>query len=514
MKVRLLHPERDLGLAPRLPWHLQDLLEEDLELRRLYKAMGGDDEFLLQTASKVVPLGVTDPDVIVYRQQVLADCLANRAAVQQMYDVAADGVEVKHKLFLGGLMSRDPQAILRRSARILELLATNLRQLRALCDEHAGAFKSPGFRQLLAMIAEQLSDDYLGQFDTELAELRFPRGVLLSATLGVGNKGQDYRLHQPPRRSWWEKLTGNHSGASGFVVDDQDEAGALALTELAGRALNDIASTITQSADHVQGFFGRLRTELGFYLGCVNLHERLIESGVPTCFPVPDPPGPAQFGCRGLRDVGLCLTSDAQVVGNDVDAPAKSLIMITGANEGGKTTFLRSVGTAQVMMQAGMFVTATSFHADVRDAVFTHFKREEDATLTHGKLDEELARMSQIADFIGSWSMLLCNESFASTNEREGSQIARNVVHAMVERGVKVVFVTHLYDLAHSISERHHPADLFLRAQRLPDGARTHRLQPGPPEPTSYGEDSFRRVFGAAPAATSAENRTRKPIQR
>jgi DNA mismatch repair ATPase MutS len=144
-----------------------------------------------------------------------------------------------------------------------------------------------------------------------------------------------------------------------------------------------------------------------------------------------------------------------------------------------------------------MFVTAESFRANVRDGVFTHFKREEDATLTHGKLDEELARMSHIAEYIRPASLLLCNESFAATNEREGSQIARGVVQAMVESGVKVVFVTHLYDLAHSLHARHNPADLFLRAERRPDGLRTFRLLPAEPKPTSHGEDSFRRVFGA-----------------
>ncbi|OHV05166.1 MutS-related protein [Mycobacterium talmoniae] len=495
MRVRLLDPERDVTLEPRLPWHLADLIDDDLELRRLYKAMANDDAFLLDIAQKVVPLTVTDPDVITYRQQVLADCLANRAVVQEMYDIAFDGAEVRRKVFLGGLAYRDPQAILRRSVRMLEYLRDNLKQLRSLADRHADQFRSAGFGQLLAMVREQLADDYLRQLDEQLAELQLPRGVLLSAQLGLGNKGQRHILHQPPHRSWWDKLTGGHDGY-GFTLDERDETGAQALAELAGHALNDVANIVTQSADHVQGFFERLRTELAFYLGCANLHDRLTDSGVPTCFPVPTPAGHPRFGCRGLRDVGLCLATDNEIVGNDVDADGKSLIMVTGANEGGKSTFLRSVGAAQVMMQAGMFVAAESFSADVRDAVFTHFKREEDTTMAHGKLDEELARISEIADFIGSGSLLLCNESFASTNEREGSQIARDVTRAMVECGIKVVFVTHLYDLAHSMHTRRDPASLFLRAERRPDGARTFRLRPGEPKPTSHGEDSFRRVFG------------------
>lgn len=496
MKVRLLHPECDPDLAAPIAWELHALTDEDLELPRVYEAMAAGDNFLLDIAKKVISLPVIEPDVIVYRQKVLADCFANRAVVQQLYDIAVDAVDVRRKVFLGGLMSRNPEAILRRSVRILELLRENLQQLRSLCDQHAGAFDSAGFRQLMAMIADQLSDDYLRRFDEHLRDLQLPNGVLLSAYLGPGNKGRGHVLHQAPHRNWWDKLTGNHNGGHGFVVADRDEAGAAALTELAGRAINDVANTVTQSADHVQGFFARLRTEVAFYLGCLHLHDELAKFGARTCFPVATPVGAPRFECRDLRDVGLCLATVNKVTGNDIDAGGKSLIVITGANEGGKSTFLRSVGAAQVMMQAGMFVTASSFCANVRDGVFTHFKREEDASMTHGKFDEELARMNAIADHITPTSLLLCNESFASTNEREGSEIARGIIAAMIESDVKVIYVTHLYDLASSLYARHDPADLFLRAERRPDGMRTFRLIPGAPEPTSYGEDSFRRVFG------------------
>jgi hypothetical protein len=503
MKVRLLGPERDADLDPRLPPKITAMVEDDLELRTLYKAMANGDQFLYSVAEKVIPLGVTDPAVIEYRQNVLADCMANPAVVQQMYAIAVDAVEVRRKVFLGGMLFRDPQAILHSSVQILTFLVGNLRQLRALSDQRADEFGSDGFGQLMSMIGDELSDDYLHELDEQLVELMLPRGVLLSAQLGLGNKGRRHMLHQPPRRSWWEKLTGDHHGGCGFELDPRDQPGGEALNDLAGKAINDIANTVTQSVDHVKGFFERLRTELGFYLGCVNLHERLAESGVPTCFPTPTPINSARFHCRGLRDVGLCLTTTQPVTGNDIGADGRSLIVVTGANEGGKSTFLRSIGTAQMMMQAGMFVTADSFQANVVHGVFTHFKREEDKSMKHGKLDEELARMSTIADFLGSRTMLLCNESFASTNEREGSQIARGVVDAVTEAQIKVVFVTHLYDLAHSLHARRDAQHLFLRAERRDDGARTFRLIAAAPEPTSYGEDSFRRVFGA-PAAAEA----------
>jgi DNA mismatch repair ATPase MutS len=105
--------------------------------------------------------------------------------------------------------------------------------------------------------------------------------------------------------------------------------------------------------------------------------------------------------------------------------------------------------------------------------------------------------MSAIADLIRPRSLLLCNESFASTNEREGSEIARQLIKAMLEGGVKVAYVTHLYDLADSLHREQLPEALFFRAERKPDGRRTYRVVPGEPLPTSHGEDSYRRIFGA-----------------
>lgn len=175
--------------------------------------------------------------------------------------------------------------------------------------------------------------------------------------------------------------------------------------------------------------------------------------------------------------------------------------MITGADQGGKSTFLRSVGLAQLMTQCGMFVGANSYRAAVCDGLFTHFKREEDVTMSGGKLDEELKRASEIADQVTPTSLLLFNESFAATNEREGAEIAQAIIRALLDLGAKVVFVTHSYELARSFHDRRMPNALFLRAERQPDGKRTFRQIEGEPLPTSYGADLYAQVFGGAPVA-------------
>jgi DNA mismatch repair ATPase MutS len=244
-----------------------------------------------------------------------------------------------------------------------------------------------------------------------------------------------------------------------------------------------------------------LRLELAFYLGCLNLRELLDTKGEPTCFPTPLPEDELALSAEDIYNVCLTFHLEERVIGNDVNADGKSLVMITGANQGGKSTLLRSLGLAQLMMQSGMFVGARSFRAGTCTGVFTHYKREEDVTMRSGKLDEELSRMSDIADEIEPNAIVLCNESFASTNEREGSEIPRQIVRALLDKQVRVFYVTHMYDLAHGFHTQPLDTALYLRAEREPDGRRTFKLIEGEPLPTSYGEDSYRRIFGSGEAA-------------
>ena len=192
------------------------------------------------------------------------------------------------------------------------------------------------------------------------------------------------------------------------------------------------------------------------------------------------------------------------VVGNDVDGNDKGLVVITGANQGGKSTFLCSVGLTQVMMQSGLFVGAEAFGANIVRGVFTHYKREEDTSMTSGKFDEELGRMNALADMLGPHALILFNELFASTNEREGSEIARQITAALLDNGLKVFFVTHLYPFAHAMEELNLKSSLFLSAERREDGSRTFKLIEGKPLETSFGEDLYKRIFRAE--ATSQES--------
>lgn len=116
--------------------------------------------------------------------------------------------------------------------------------------------------------------------------------------------------------------------------------------------------------------------------------------------------------------------------------------------------------------------------------------------MASGRLDDELSRMSAIVEAASSRSLVLFNESFASTNEREGSEIARQLVRALLETGMKVCYVTHLYDLAEGFWDERTPTMQFLVAPRREDGQRSFKLEQGEPLPTSFGVDLYERMGG------------------
>jgi DNA mismatch repair ATPase MutS len=166
---------------------------------------------------------------------------------------------------------------------------------------------------------------------------------------------------------------------------------------------------------------------------------------------------------------------------------------------------------AQLMMQCGLFVTARSFQANVIRRIFTHFIREEDASMASGRLDEELRRMSAMASRVRPHCLVLFNESFAGTNEREGAEIGYQIVRALLNAEIKVFFVTHRFAFAERFHRQYARSTLFLRAEREPDGRRNYKLAVNDPLPTSYGEDLYYQLGGwldedkaLAPAAGSS----------
>ena len=498
MKVLLMHPDRDFNMQQALPWNVADLTK-DLELDVLLQAMASGDLFLFEVSRVAFFSGLhTEPGTVLYRQQVVRDCLKNSEIVRHLYNLAVDTIEGTRK-HGWGISSHYPSSMLYSAIELLERLLGSLRKIRSFASTYSGGFESEAFTVFFSMLQKELAEDYLTKIEQHLTALKFRQGVLLSAELGEYNESTNYLLREvnDKEQHWLLRIFGNRTSPYTFYLDERDEAGAQIVSEMRYRGISRVAVVLAQSADQVLGFFKILRTELAFYVGCINLHDRLMAKQEPVCLPKPSPSNERNHKFTGLYDVCLSLQMSSRVVGNSSDFTGKNVVIITGANQGGKSTFLRSLGLAQLMMQSGMFVGAESFEAELCPALFTHYKREEDPTMKFGKLDEELARMSAIVDNIVPKAILLLNESFAATNEREGSELANQIVTALLEKQVRVLFVTHLYEFAGGFSEKKSDGAIFLRAERKEDGSRTFRLLEAQPLETSYGEDLYSQIFGS-----------------
>lgn len=490
MKAHLMFKDKDFDIEQEPPFG-KDMLVSDLELNTVFSAMAREDKVIMEAVQTALLCSLKNSDEIRYRQSVLKDCIKNQAAVRKLYALTIETFERKRKehwwystQYLSSLFSS--------AVSLLQMLIGMLKKLRGIADESIQSFESSGFVTLFSMLQKELDDDYFSLVNQHLNELKFREGTLISARLGHYNQGVAYVLRRKQKKCFWRRW----AFAPSFIIASRDDRGAADLSARRDRAINEGANAVAQSADHVLDFFNALRNELAFYVGCLNLYNQLQQTNLPTCIPEIAAAGESCREFKGLYDISLTLMLKKPVIGNSLLADNQSLFIITGANQGGKTTFLRSIGQSQLMMQCGMFVPADSLKAHISNGIYTHFIKEEDAQMKSGKLDEELERMSRIADHIKKGALMLFNESFSSTNEREGSEISRQIVSALKDHGIEVFYVTHLFEFANGYFGQHLSDVTFLRAERLKNGTRTFRIMPGKPLESGFGEDLYQKIFG------------------
>ena len=466
-----------------------ETLRNDLELDIIITEMAKGDEIIKNVCREAMFHPLCNEDEIRYRQDNLRDALKSPDALRELYETTVEAEKKRQESWSWLSPSNSVSRNFSDAVNLLTIYTHMLMKLRSTADESSSAFTSEGFGNFFLMIKKELSDEYFSEVRTQLNELKNDKGVLISSKLGNSLQGVSYVLRRKNRKGFWRRWNFCQS----FYVSPQDDAGMADLDRRKARGMNEATDTLARAADNLKDFFVMLRRELAFYVGCINLADTLERLGMPVCIPDLLSQSEKDRSWAGLYDISLTIAKNRSVVGNSFDSKNKMLYIITGANQGGKSTFLRSMGQAQLMAQCGMFAGAGQFKAPIRKNIFTHFKKEEDSSMRSGKLDEELCRMDSLADHITEGSLVLFNESFASTNEREGSEICRQITQALIENGVEVFSVTHLYTFAKSFETNKETQ--YLRAERFENGQRPFKITEGEPLETAFGEDLYREIF-------------------
>ena len=181
------------------------------------------------------------------------------------------------------------------------------------------------------------------------------------------------------------------------------------------------------------------------------------------------------------------------IVTNDLDFDDdKALYILTGANRGGKTTITQAVGLLYVLAQGGIFVPAEQFGFVPVDNIFTHYPADEDKTLDYGRLGEECKRFRELFAQCSADSLLLLNETFSTTSFEEGFFIAKDAVRAILKKGTRCIYNTHMHKLASDIDDLNAEGAKARAASlvALSDGGkRSFKVKVAPPQGMSYARD-------------------------
>jgi DNA mismatch repair ATPase MutS len=462
-----------------------------------------------------------DCEVLRYRQQTFADLEKHPEiceTLRKMVPILSDISELRR---LGSELSDQSEGSLYSVTEVeLYLSLVNM-----LADELLGReseLESEALRAFSARVRELAESDYHKELNKKLEDLTSRVREIKSVTLGVNldsrlrpESAAVVSVNNDPFRS---PSTLDRIMRLDFRPDerttiakmipfskDRPDTEKNALTYAFNNALCEVfRSSIHRWKKAIQtyvlqntDFLLRMTPEIEFITKATDLIIRLRKRGCPLCFPTLRPSAEKAYDVRGLINPVIALKVDGELVANDFRFDESAMIfVITGPNGGGKSVMTCAVGLSFVMAGLGLPVCAEGASISPCDGIYTHFPASSEDTVEKGRLGEECARLNEIFDRVGEYSLVLLDESLSSTGSFEGAYIAAEVLTAFSMIRCRAVFSTHLHDLAASVGKINDQCVPQggsridnLVAEIAPDGKRSFRILRKMPDGKSYARD-------------------------
>lgn len=542
--IDLLYPSNEKREEARkrrnkLPPQIDDLIS-DMMLDTLAKLICNSNAYKMQ---QILTELCTDIETINYRLDIIDDLLAMPELVDTLKKIVRIMID-NDKGNIYGILTPDSFTTLDSAVTAFEAYIQCIDYMHTFDQKRGGSARSAGVRKMLDFFERCYNDKHYKSLCEDIKELREKikgriKSVLVAINLDEALVPISAGIVEILDKEYTKKPTVldriiyhgakfNDNNVIGglrerYVYEGNDKNSKDRIVNASEKALfaeldkytKKYVELIDEALDEYRAIGFKdvysIEYQLDYYTGIIAMIKNVRAKGLEMCRPKLLPASERRAVIKGIFDpvyfseaavYNLSHKEKREVVTNDISlTPEKGFYILTGANNGGKTTFVRAVGLCQIMAQAGLYVPAGECEISVCDMVYTHFPKEEQKGIDASRFTTEIKQFKEISEVITNKSLILMNESIQSTTPRECVDIAVSLVDIFAVLGVRGVFATHLVDIAPKALKLNTTEKLNTGIESITvcveesTGRRLYRIAEGLPADTSYAGTIFEK-FG------------------